>query len=118
MEEEFYHRRAAEEAEKAQLAMATPMDGVDEYLPTRTMTAEELARHRVPKRKSPPKNMAPVAVPVQETDTSRVVPVLYSDNHKISFPDVEADDSELRIEQEDNVLMEGRLDVWHMDKEM
>lgn len=27
------------------------MDGVDEYLPTRTMTAEELARHRLPKRK-------------------------------------------------------------------
>lgn len=28
------------------------MEGIDEYLPTRTMNAEERARHRVPKRKT------------------------------------------------------------------
>lgn len=93
-------RRLAEEEEKKrkelEAATPAPMDGVFEYLPTQTMTKEERARNRVPKRKSVPAAGPPAPKATPKGDDK---------------PEL----AQVRIEQDDPVLMHGQDGIWNVD---
>ena len=85
------HRESEEEASKV-----ADMDGVDVYPLSRTMTAKELARHRLPKR---------------NREDAKTMPANKSSLQEAIQTPVEQE-TQLRIEQDDNELMIGQNDVW------
>ena len=101
MERNAQKQEAIQEEARRQLAIAQkhdagnqqpqPMDGVDNYPLCITMTAEELARQRVAKR-----------------SLSSMTPLKSAADDNIS---------KLKIEQDDDVLMNGRQEVWDLDTE-
>jgi len=78
------------------------MDGVEEYLPARVMPAEEMARQPNPKRKH-----EHVKANVNAEDDTK--PPALKDAPTVAN---KKQDDTLVIEQEDEVLMDGRQDVW------
>ena len=79
------------------------MEGVDEYLPVRVMTAEERARHRMPKRERevPPKTTSLLQAALLGDSPPG------EDEHKES-----QDPHQVAVEQEDDVLMFGQDIQW------
>lgn len=82
---------------------AAEMEGVDEYLPTRTMTAEERARHRLPKREREETEAKKATAKTEETTSAAMS----------SLQAAIAVDGGIPIEQEDAILFEGRHEVWN-----
>lgn len=114
------------------------MEGVHEYPPSYVMTAEELARVRNPKRtsrdwmdqkpaakpglKQPPQatlvvatESVPAAASVPESvpeaaTSSLQVALQATPNPNVSY------DGQLRVEQDDDLLMHGQREVWEGDQ--
>lgn len=121
-----------------------PMEGVFEYPKSHTMTAEELARHRRPKRTVRPSaasdqthstntkkstvkalpvsllqaaipDSAPFAsaVPSQSTVLAPVASTPSFDPSTLSSDAKPSATNQVKIEQDDEILMEGMHEVWH-----
>lgn len=87
-------------ASAAEVLGSVAMDGIDVYLPSCVMNAEERARHHVPKRKE-------ISRPNEIQ-----VPAEVANNEPTAAAMNNLSEQQLRVEQDDSVLMEGRADVW------
>ena len=139
-------RELKEEEHQGAEDKSGPMEDVFKYPKSYTMTAEELARHRQPKRTHQPsgapdkthfvKRMTGQVVPTSSLQAAAIaesapfasevpsqstisVPVAFTHSSSSSLPlDTKASaTNQVKIEQDDEILMDGMHEVWHGSKD-